>query len=176
MDKFTSISFRLIEAICVIPFKYLQSAGNWTVYEKLTICCVRCLVFSGTTSSTKKHVPSSVTTTQRVDRKEGVLAFFWNINKPIEYFLQYSRSPISVTTFFFVFVVILVFQLPVTYHFSHLFFFVISSVIRLPFPQGIVLTLNEEYISPLFLASSKEWFFSSFSYLALHRFFFFKNP
>ena len=49
------------------------------VYEKLTICCVGCSVFSGTTLSTNKHVPSSVATTQRVDRKDGVLAFFRNI-------------------------------------------------------------------------------------------------
>ena len=49
------------------------------VYKKLTICCVGCLAFSGKTLSTNKHVPS-VTTTKRVDRKEGVVAFFRNIH------------------------------------------------------------------------------------------------
>ena len=36
----------------------------------------------------------------------------------------------------------------------------------LPFPGASA--LDEEYVSPYFLATSKEWFFGGFSYLARH--------
>ena len=61
-------------------------------------------------------------------------------------------------------------QLFVKNHCFHWIFFVISSVTKFILvilsSEYSAAALDEEYVSTYFLATSKEWFFSGFSYLA----------
>ena len=61
-------------------------------------------------------------------------------------------------------------QLFVKYHCFHWIFFVISSVTKFILvilsSEYSAAALDEEYVSTYFLATSKEWFFSGFWYLA----------
>ena len=86
---------------------------------------------------------------------------------------------LGLTTFLFFLFNVILFYNSVKYHCFHWIFCVISSVTRfilVTLSSGYsAAALDEEYVSTYFLASSKEWFFSGFLYLASHSLFLY-NP
>ena len=84
-----------------------------------------------------------------------------NYFKRFAWKLSNSRSvSLMFDHFFFVFVEILVFQLPIKYHYNHWFFFVISSATRLIYPFFGILCccIRWRICFHTFFATSKERF------------------